>query len=465
LLLIITDFIGRFHPVLVHLPIGILLLGTFFYFLSLKKRFETLQYAVKPSLLLGLLSATASCISGYLLSISGEYEQQIVSRHQWFGIGVAIAAAVAYVLVLKNSILVKWVLLLMVLLLVIAGHLGGSITHGEDYLTKSFSAQYEETAMQKPVADVQNASAYNDIIQPILKNNCYSCHGAAKQKGKLRLDEITFLTKGGESGNTIVPGQASESELIKRMLLPLDNEDHMPPKEKRQPTKQQLELLQWWISSGADYHKKVSALNQPEKIKGTLLSLQNGTAPAPEKVTDMFPLGTVEKAPKDVIEKLKAMDVAVTPVVAGSNYLSLNFAAIDLLTEKHTALLMQLNKQIVWLKMGNVKASDSTWAAVGRLTTLFRLHLNNTGLTDGQLIFLKNLSQLQVLNLSGTKVSDNGITILEGLNNLQKIYLHNTLVSSTGIAALRTKLPKVVIDTGGYKTIFIPTDTIIVKSK
>ncbi len=54
--------------------------------------------------------------------------------------------------------------------------------------------------------------------------------------------------------------------MIKRLLLPVDNEDHMPPKEKPQPSENQIALLQWWISQGAEFGKKVKDINQPEKI-------------------------------------------------------------------------------------------------------------------------------------------------------------------------------------------------------
>ncbi len=262
---------------LVHLPIGILLLAAVFHFLSYKKKFEVLQPAVKTSLLLGMLAAIVSCISGLVLANNGEYEEALVSKHQWFGIGVAVAAIVAYLFALKNSLFVKWMMPLLVLLIMVTGHLGGSITHGEGYLTQSLSSAGTGSAViSKAIPDVQQAVAYNDIIQPILQARCYNCHGPNKQKGKLRLDEPSFIDKGGEDGKIIVAGSAGESEMIKRLLLPLDNEDHMPPKEKPQLTKAQIELLNWWVNSGGDYHKKVAELNQPEKVKPYLAALQNG---------------------------------------------------------------------------------------------------------------------------------------------------------------------------------------------
>lgn len=118
---------------------------------------------------------------------------------------------------------------------------------------------------------------YNDIVQPILKRKCYSCHGPNKQKGKLRMDQPALLMKGGKNGEVILAGKAAESELVKRIMLPREDDDHMPPKEKPQLSDQQVSLIHWWILGGADFHKKVKEYDQPEKLKPVLSALQNAT--------------------------------------------------------------------------------------------------------------------------------------------------------------------------------------------
>ena len=119
-------------------------------------------------------------------------------------------------------------------MITVTGHLGGSLTHGSTYLTEGLQSGAEQGAAIKPIPNIQEAVVYTDVVQPLLEAKCYSCHGASKQKGKLRLDQQEFILKGGKSGQTMEPGNADESEMIKRMLLPVDNEDHMPPKEKSQ---------------------------------------------------------------------------------------------------------------------------------------------------------------------------------------------------------------------------------------
>ncbi|MEJ7685011.1 MAG: c-type cytochrome domain-containing protein [Segetibacter sp.] len=145
-------------------------------------------------------------------------------------------------------------------LLMATGHLGGSLTHGSDYLTKPFKKIFGNdstaNAAIKPLPNVQEAFAYQNVVQPILQTKCYSCHNANKRKGRLRMDDITLLMKGGKNGEIIDLNNTDSSEMIKRLLLPVDNEHHMPPKEKPQPSESQIALLHWWISNHADFKKR-----------------------------------------------------------------------------------------------------------------------------------------------------------------------------------------------------------------
>jgi uncharacterized membrane protein len=200
----IPEFIGRFHPVLVHLPIGILLLAALFQLLTVKEKFRSLEAAVGITLLLGMLSAVASCISGFLLSKTDDYDEALIFKHQWFGISVAVISIIAWVLHNRKNEQINWLMGMMILLVVITGHLGGSITHGSDYLGRVFYSDNKSTiAKRKPIPNVQEALAYNDVVKPILESKCYGCHGTNKQKGKLRLDQPDFILKGGKDGKVL----------------------------------------------------------------------------------------------------------------------------------------------------------------------------------------------------------------------------------------------------------------------
>jgi uncharacterized membrane protein/mono/diheme cytochrome c family protein len=461
-----TDFIGRFHPVFVHMPIGILILAVVFYFLSLNQKYASLNTAVKYSLLLGFIAAVLSCITGYLLSNSGDYDEGIVSKHQWLGIATTVVAAITYYLFAKQKQCLKWLMPLLLLLLIITGHLGGTLTHGEGYLTNGLSSQKNNnTASIKPIANAQQAVVYAGIIQPILQTKCYNCHSSAKQKGKLRLDEPAFITKGGEHGKTIVPGNISESELIKRILLPQTNEDHMPPTSKPQLTPAQIDLLHWWVAQGADFNKKSSELTQTDKIKFHLDALQAGSKEDDSQSGETYiPNIKTDKAPDTLLRQLINEGIAVSPVSQGSSYLSVSFAAVDTITNKHLQLLSKISKQIVWLKLGGTSITDDQLATIARLQQLTRLSLEKTAVSDRGLAFVNTLISIGYLNLSFTKVTEKGVAGLKGLKNLKQLYLFGTGITPQGYRQIKNMYKMATVDTGGYKLALLVTDTMIVKA-
>lgn len=464
MLLSISDFIGRFHPILVHLPIGILLMGCLFQLLSRYPKFSGIKGAIPLTYLLGFFGAVFSCLSGYLLSQSGDYDGNLVGIHQWLGISTAVFSLVSYLLVQKavRELILNVNATGLLLLITLTGHYGGSLTHGSDYLTAALTDSPEKGASAiPPVVNVQQAMVYTHMVQPLLKNRCYSCHGSEKQKGKLRLDSREFMLKGGEEGKALVPGSAEESALIKRLLLPISNEDHMPPKEKPQLSAQELALLEWWVKEGADINKKVQDLKQNEKIKPVLLSFQTGAKKAADKILEI-PAKEVGKADAKVIADLKAAGVVVIPVTNNSNYLSVSFVtakpSANLLT-----LLKSLNSQLIWLNLANTSIDDKGMEVISGLKNLVRINLTQTGITDKGLSQLKTIGTLQYLNLTGTKVTAKGLVGLKGLKGLQQVYLYQSAVNKTEEQELKKLFPKAVLDFGGYQVPTFAKDTTEVK--
>jgi len=454
-----SELIGRFHPLLVHLPIGILLLAALFQLLALKPKYASLHAATSIALFWGMISAILSCISGYLLSQSGDYEEELVDTHKWFAIATASISLIAYFFNRWKNEFAKWVILLMVPLIFVTGHLGGSLTHGSDYLTKGLSGKDSLAGKEvKPIADVQEANVYEEIIQPIFESKCYGCHNKSKKKGKLRLDEPAFILKGGKDGVVIKPGNADESDMMKRLLLPRNDEDHMPPKEKPQLKDNEIALIHWWIATGATFDKKAKELEQPEKIKPVLLALQKEV----KKVLPDLPQIPVAQADEKAIQKLKDSGIIVFPVARNSNYLTANFVTVDSLTSNDIALLLNIKKQLVWLNLGQKKIPDSLLVPIAQLTNLTRLQLDNTPITDKGLVPLQSLVNLQYLNLVGTKVTAQGVIQLKNLPKLQAIYLYKTFISSSDFPMLKNNFPKVTLDTGGYQVPTFETDTTLV---
>ncbi len=460
ILLSLFDVAGRLHPVLVHLPIGILLLACGFQWMVSYPKYAAIQPAIPVTLFLGVLSAIAACITGLFLSQSGDYDETLVNRHQWLGIGVMVVSLVLYLLhrFSSRAATLRWVSLMLIFLVMITGHMGGSLTHGSDYLTEGLDTDEIKGPAIKPIANIAEAKVYTDMVEPLLKARCYSCHGPNKMKGKLRLDGPELIMKGGKTGKAVLPGQPGESEMIHRLLLPKEDEDHMPPKEKTQLTENEVALLHWWISTGADFTKKTKELEQTEKIKPVLLALQPGAATEVEKSAADLPAAEVPTADEAVIKKLQEAGVPAVPVALGSNYLSANFVNAAT-TESSLEMLAPLQKQLVWLNLGSTAITDAGMPALSKLGNLRKLNLNNTAVTDKGLEALKSNTHLQYLNLVGTKVSVKGVLALKNLAELKSIYLYQTNVKGTDWAALRKAFPRAMLDSGGYTVPSLPKDT------
>ena len=452
------EFIGRFHPVVLHLPIGILLLAVSFDWLSRIKKFRSLKKSVRISLWIGAATALLSCITGYILSQSGDYDAGSVRLHQWFAISLTVLSGIYAWMKTNKEVksLHKFFSVLILIFLIVTGHFGGTLTHGENYL--SFTSA-KDTELYFANVDLQKALYYEDLVKPVLSSKCYSCHGSSKQKGKLRLDAQEHITKGGKDGAVLVAGNIDESEMINRLLLPLDDEDHMPPKEKSQLHEKEIEILKLWIASGADFRKSIKESGQLTAVQKLISSREKQLTPY---VSDI-PEKEVSPASENVILELRKLGVVILPVAQGTNYLSANLInanSIDDVISK----LSSLKEQLIWLKAGNKQITDNHLKQIANLKNLTKLSLDNSGITDEGLATLSSLGNLQYLNLTNTKISTQGLLRLKLLGELQTVYVYQTLIQPTDMEMLRKEFPNAKIEIGNYVVPTLESDTAIVKA-
>lgn len=466
-------FIGRFHPVLVHLPIGFLILAGLLEISRLTNKIEVKESTISFVLFWSAIGATLSCIAGFLLSLGGGYEAELLEEHKWQGIWVAVASWIAWIAkseLFFNKIPFGILLYLPslfagVVFTLIAGHHGGSLTHGEGYLTQETPEPFRDwLGMEakpkkgsdeiKPLADVNNAMVFQDVVNPIIKARCIQCHNATKSKGDLRMDQVDLLKKGGENGPIFVVGKGEESEIIKRCLLPLEDENHMPPKGKIQLTDGQVAILSWWIDQGAPFDKKVAELKATDVIKPVLTAL-SGPQPtgsssqitATAKESPALSL-KVPSADAKAVEALKKAGLLVMPIANESNLLEVNAVNAVSLTDSQIALLEPLKEQIIWLKLGDTKITDQAAGTIAKLKNLQKLHLENTGITDATVRQIKSLPYLEYLNLVNTQVTDTGIKELSITPNLLSLHVWHSKVTEAGAAALKLAKPHLDVTIG-----------------
>lgn len=468
-------FFGHFHPLVVHLPIGMLAVAGILEVGRRLGKISVSDSAITSVLFWSAVSATVACIFGYMLSLGGGYEEDTLTAHMWQGIGVAVFSWIAWAVksdwlgnrIPFGSAFYLPALVVSLVLLGTAGHLGGSLTHGSDYLTQYTPEPFRTLAgipprkqeiVIKPITDVNQAMVYEQIVNPILQTRCVQCHNPEKSKGDLRFDTPDMIKKGGEDGPVFIAGKGLESELVKRCLLPDDDDDHMPPKGKTQLTDGQVALLTWWIDQGASFDKKVAELKVNDAIRPVLASLGGGggpssgpvkaggetvaSGPAPES-----PVLTMKVPPADptVVEELKKTGLLVLPLSKEQNQLEVSAVNARMFNDAQAASLPKLSQQIVWLKLGETEVSDATLVQVAMLKNLQKLHLEQTRVTDAGLKQLKGLANLEYLNLYGTAVSDAGLAELTGLKNLKTVYLWQTKTTGQGIAVLKKALPKLEV--------------------
>jgi len=251
--------------------------------------------------------------------------------------------------------------------------------------------------------------------------------------------------------------------MIRRLLLPRNHEDHMPPKEKPQLSEQEVAVLHWWIASGAPFHKKVKEIQQTEKVKPMLLSFQ--TTGVEKKLLPTIPSDPVKKADEQAIKKLRDRGFVVLPVAQNSNYLMAGFVTTDSVLDSDIALLLPLRQQLVSLKLSKTLIGDSSVAIISTFKNISRLHLDHTNISDTGIAYLQSMNNLQYLNLVGTKITLQGLLSLKQLENLQSIYLYQTLIKFSDWKILANAFPNTHIDSGGYSVPLLESDTTIVKPK
>lgn len=271
-------FLGPFHTVTLHLPIGML---AFIVVLEMYAWFnpaKDVRKVVSLALWFGALTAIIAAGLGYALGEGGGYEENAVWWHRWTGIGVG---AVTFILAVLHSLAfrrgelkrigVRKVYLVLLManmgLLGYSGHLGGNLTHGSEYLWAD-APEWIQDVVHKiegkggkadPEAGL-GEGVFADVIQPIFKEKCYQCHGEEKQKGDYRMDTLKGLFAAGESElDPIVASRVNESFLAETITLPESDDLAMPPEGKDRLTPEETLIILHWIWNGAKTGEKKKA--------------------------------------------------------------------------------------------------------------------------------------------------------------------------------------------------------------
>lgn len=426
--------VGRLHPVILHFPIVILILAMLLEFFRFKTEFakeKFYQEFTTTLLLVGALFSAITVIMGLFLSREPGYEGGNLQWHKWFGVSISFISAFVYWFRDTNwydAKLAKACSIIIVFCLVIAGHYGADITHGDNFILAP--------VMQKKLVPIDKALVFQDVIQPIFESKCMGCHNPDKLKGGLMLINEASVLKGGRTGKLIVPGQPQISLLLQRIHLPADEKKHMPPAGKTQLTPAEMNLLYLWVKENADFKKKVIDLPANDSLRIIAATVLQ-PAEATEEKYDFA------AADDKAIKKLNNNYCGIYSLSSGSPALAVNIYNKSGYTPKVLTDLNEIKKQVVSLDLHKMPVKDAELKTIAKFENLRTLNLNFTDITGSTLKELTSLKYLRSLAIAGDKLSPHVLDQLKAFKSLNELTIWNTGLSVAEIQQLKKAYKKV----------------------
>jgi len=383
--------------------------------------------------------------------LEGGFEGTSATLHMIFGTSIAVIATLAWWLQANMEAVYRTsrhgIAVVLVLLVTMAGHYGGNLTHGSTYLIEYapnfIRAMAGLGARRPPVTDLAMADTYLDVVQPILSERCGSCHSDDTQRGDLNLASFDAMMRGGETGSAVVAGNSAGSELFRRITLAPNHDEFMPAEGRTPLTDQQTQVLGWWIDAGAPIDTSVATLDisgvrtQLLAVLGLYGSAEAASVPVTVDTAALDALFDVgfQARQRAIGEALLTVSLAHSPAAA--------------LTDAHLDALAVAPDQIAELNLRRANVQNEQLSRLGGLSNLTHLSLADNAISDDGLAALAELHGLQTLNLSGNRgITGDGLAVLAELDNLQALYLWGTNVSDTSVAELQGQLTLLDVDRG-----------------
>jgi len=431
------QFVGRFHPLSVHLPIALLIIVPLFEFAG-RNRFSYLLPAVDFLLGLAVCAAIAAAYLGWSLGRSGAYSGPLITQHMWGGAFVACAAWACWFLrehpnpQVRRSYL--FVLVASVALVSFTGYRGGQLSQGEAHLTEFMPEPLAGIlgvgASGDPPANSPNGGPntfYGARVQPVFSRQCVTCHGRSKHKSNLRLDSYEAALRGGKHGAVIKAGDPKTSELFHRITLPSSDDDFMPADKKRPVSAADVKLIEMWIASGAsgtiaaDAIKDVPTTSTPVVAEVTFKEIDLD-AVAKERGSLAQQVAEIQKRFPNVLdyESRGSADLVVNAAWMGPKFGDAELAA-----------LAPVNERIVLADFSSTGITDKSANAIAAMKHVRTLRLMHTKISDSTLQAIRSLDQLETVSLFGTNITPTGLANLTQLHKLQRIYAGGQKVAAT----------------------------------
>lgn len=447
--------VGRMHPLFLHFPIVLLLISILPSWLPEESNQNPLWLYIRMT---AALTAILTAIMGFFLSIEQSDKGELLTWHKYTGIALAIFAWLYYSyydLLNLKKLYQRISSFGILLLLILTGHWGADLTHGENFLLEPMQVN------QTVAIDAETASIFTDVINPIFKTKCGNCHMGHNQKGGLSLSDSNAIFKGGKNGKAIEAGNMQKSVLIERMHLPLADKKHMPLSDKPQLTELESKLIEVWIKSGAPFKQRLVTLPVTDSLRILAFEFLQ-----PFLMAKKEPVYSFTAADDKKIEALNNNYRIIKPLGFHSPALSVSFFGKAMYSFEKLKDLEPLKKQVLHLNLAKMPVVDDQLEFISSFPNLERLNLNYTDITDKGLEKLSDKKSLHAISLVGTKISKEGLEKLVKNKNLAEVFLWDTKIVEADLPPLKKINQGLRFDLGftGADTTLLPLNVAFVKT-
>ncbi|MGZ3274838.1 MAG: c-type cytochrome domain-containing protein [Caulobacteraceae bacterium] len=494
-------FLGRFHVLVLHLPLGILTLAVALEILTRFKTFQFLKPALAPTWIAGAVTAIATVALGYMHASEDSFQDMpAVEAHRMAGVTLALVTCLIALLrtrMLPAPTWPKWAgpegvfapvyravqpafapgskldtgydklwalpVAVILLLMFLTGHLGGNLTHGDTYLVQYAPGPIRMLAGLPPNAgprpkpkDLASADLFLDVVQPALEQRCSGCHNNSKKSGGFSVATYDTLMKGGNKGPVIVAGNPSGSDLFHRVNLTPDNGDFMPKDGKTPLNKNEIAAVGAWIQQGAPKSALVGGLKLAAADTNAIqavIGAQGAAAGADEIVAytplpGEGPLPTAPEADKAAVAKLVSEGFIVRKVARNSNLVDIDYILPKPVTPEAIADLAKLGPNILRLNLRRAGVTDAEIKTIAGFTNLRQLRLEENPITDASAKDIAGLKEITYLNLTNTKVTDSGFDQVSSLPKLRRMYVWGTTITPAAVDKVKATRKDMILYAG-----------------
>jgi uncharacterized membrane protein len=435
-----AQFIGRFHPLAVHLPIALIVLVPILELIGKKQKFSHLRQAVPFVLTLALAGAVVAAFLGWCLGRNGGFTGPLVTQHMWSAAALLGLCWTCWLARIDGSRLrgmYPIALGVTVAAVAFTGYRGGQLSFGENHLTEFIPAVFGGNIDTSDQGANDPSTFYGARIQPIFSAQCLTCHSAAKRKGGLQLTSYAALMRGGKHGAVVKAGDASGSDLLHRVTLP-PSDDSFMPKGKPALSADQAKLIELWIAAGASGTASVESINGASASPSSQPVLEvkfpeiDKAAVAKQRAAIASTVAQLQQRFPNVLD-YESRDSAY--LVVNSSIMAEHFGDGEL------EACAPLASHIAIADFSRTAITDKSAAILGSMKSLRELRLMHTTIGDPTVEAVAGLDRLESVSVFDTRVTPVVLPKVESMPHLKHFYVAQTGISAASISpALKDKV-------------------------